>query len=301
MRPIITLLLLSGFLQAGELTKPDWNWYGGWQINSDSARITHTPGTWPKLIYARSFKADTVYRLRFLYLAPEGGLFCRTGKYTAKLSPQKEFAPVDFYFKTDNQGKAELCCFTSGESPVHAEVKDISIEEFDGKANAVHLDFNRDPGPLPTSFYRHVRWERDGSDKLGTLTVVPADDHVDGGKAMRLKLLAQNPPKRINAVSLPVPVIPGRRYRVGGWFKADRDGKAQVIVDGGWEKGLEHWVSFNNFTVSPSWQHRSFEIEVPKEEKIAQLKSGVLTLSIGMFCENCSELDVKEITWSYIR
>ena len=62
-------------------------------------------------------------------------------------------------------------------------------------------------------------------DKLGTLTVVSAADHIDGGKAMRLKWDSENPPERINAVSVPVPVIPGKVYRVGGWFKADHDGK----------------------------------------------------------------------------
>ena len=88
---------------------------------------------------------------------------------------------------------------------------------------------------------------------------------------------------------------------LGGWFKADHDGKAQIIVDGGWQKGLEHWVKFNNFTVSPEWQHRSFEIEVPTAEKIVQLQSGVLTLSIGLFCGGSRELDVKGITWEFVR
>ena len=142
---------------------------------------------------------------------------------------------------------------------------------------------------------------RAGGDKLGTLTVVSAADHIDGGKAMRLKWDSENPPERINAVSVPVPVIPGKVYRVGGWFKADHDGKAQIIVDGGWQKGLEHWVKFNNFTVSPEWQHRSFEIEVPTAEKIIQLKSGVLTLSIGLFCGGSHELDVKGISWESVR
>lgn len=301
MRFAVILFLLAGALQAEEIKRPAWNWYGGWKIKTESASIVHTPKTWPKLVRTVPLKADTLYQCSFSYLAPEGGLHCRGGKNSVALPAQKTFAPAKIYFKTDGDGKAELSWYTEGSLPYSAEVKDISVEAYDGEKHAVKLDFDNDPGPFPVAFSRHVRWMRNGGDELGTLTVVSAADHIDGGKAMRLKWDSENPPERINAVSMPVPVIPGKVYRVGGWFKADHDGKAQIIVDGGWQKGLEHWVKFNNFTVSPEWQHRSFEIEVPTAEKIVQLQSGVLTLSIGLFCGGSRELDVKGITWEFVR
>ena len=76
MRFAVILFLLVGTLQAEEIKRPAWNWYGGWKVKAESACIVHTPKTWPKLLRTVPLKADTLYQCSFSYLAPEGGLHC---------------------------------------------------------------------------------------------------------------------------------------------------------------------------------------------------------------------------------
>ena len=45
MRFAVILFLLAGALQAEEIKRPAWNWYGGWKIKTESASIVHTPKT----------------------------------------------------------------------------------------------------------------------------------------------------------------------------------------------------------------------------------------------------------------
>ncbi len=160
------------------------------------------------------------------------------------------------------------------------------------------FSFDGETGNKPSQFVKERRWEIGGDDAAGTIEIVRANDHANGGKALKLTKkngLSQFDRLRVNTRNLDFKA--GCSYRISGWFKADREGLAQIQLTSPWEKNRKQWFKPINFRVNKEWKRYSFEFKVPEATPDSTLSLGKLYLLFGFFQNSLNELYAKDIVW----
>ena len=160
------------------------------------------------------------------------------------------------------------------------------------------FSFDGETGPKPSQFVKERRWRIGGDDDAGTIEIVKAEDHANGGKALKLTKkngLATFDRLRVNTRNLNFKA--GTTYRISGWFKADREGLAQIQLTSPWAKDRKQWFKPIRFRVDQEWKRSSFEFKVPEATPDSTLSDGKLYLIFGFFQNSLNELYAKDIVW----
>lgn len=165
-------------------------------------------------------------------------------------------------------------------------------------AQKILFSFDKETGTEPTEFLREGRWVNGGGDAAGTMEIVKAHDHANGGKALKITRkngLANFSRLRVQTKNLNFK--PGITCRVSGWFKGDREGLAQIQLTSPWAKNKKQWYKPIDFRVGKEWRRYSFEFIVPEASANSTLTSGKLYLTFGLFQNSLKELYAKDILW----
>lgn len=160
------------------------------------------------------------------------------------------------------------------------------------------FSFDGETGTKPSQFVKERRWLIGGDDDAGTIEIVKAHDRANGGKALKLTKrngLAKFDRLRVNTRNLDFKA--GTTCHISGWFKADREGLAQIQLTSPWEKNRKQWFKPVSFRVDKEWKRYSFEFSVPEATPDSTLSLGKLYLVFGLFQNSLNELYAKDIIW----
>lgn len=169
---------------------------------------------------------------------------------------------------------------------------------FCANGQKIFFSFDKETGEKPSQFTKEQRWRLGGDDSAGTVTIVKAHDHANGGKALKItKKSGLANFNRLRVQTQNLKFKSGIIYRVSGWFKSDREGLAQLQLTSPWEKKRKQWFKPVNFRVDNNWKYYSFEFHVPEATPDSTLSEGKLYLLFGLFQNSLNELYAKDILW----
>ena len=149
----------------------------------------------------------------------------------------------------------------------------------------IFFSFDGETGEKPSQFRKERRWSIGGDDTAGTVQIIKALDHANGGKALKITR---------KSATCDVPIVcafkqkiwkfkAGTTYLVSGWFKGRSEGLAQIQLTSPWEKKRKQWFKPINFRVDKEWKRYSFEFKVPEATPDSTLSLGKLYLLFGLF------------------
>lgn len=162
----------------------------------------------------------------------------------------------------------------------------------------IFFSFDGETGEKPSQFRKERRWSIGGDDTAGTVQIIKALDHANGGKALKITRksgLATFDRLRVQTKDLEFKA--GTTYLVSGWFKGDREGLAQIQLTSPWEKKRKQWFKPINFRVDKEWKRYSFEFKVPEATPDSTLSLGKLYLLFGLFQNSLNEFYAKDLIW----
>ena len=102
-----------------------------------------------------------------------------------------------------------------------------------------------------------------------------AEDHIDGGKALRFR--PENG-KKAAIQSAAFPVLPGKEYQISLWLKASAAIPAAFFIDGWVPGGKKHWYRMKKIRLETGWQEYSIRFTAPEET----LYRGMMALKVEL-------------------
>ncbi len=182
-----------------------------------------------------------------------------------------------FYMPAD--GTARTAAFLECKAPASVMVRNIKFFPLSEKERvSVKVETAAD-----LTLQWRLLWRFRNSASL--LELVPAEDHIEGGFAVKL-----TPEKGVRAgvESVCLPVEENRNYRASVWLKADRELPVRFTADG-WVSGEKHFYRDRKVLATPEWQHYTFEFKTPE---LARYR-GVLRIQITP-AGDCNWLQIKD-------
>ncbi len=268
------LLLASGILFpataaetvfSSDFAAQKWNKAPAWTIEGDTAKATQIPGKWPALSYPISLDGNNFYRCTFQYRtsgptnASDKLLLHVHKKYNFAYPTATEWTTTSAYFYLVNSGKGDLTFQLEGKTPFQLQLRKITLEKLSANdLKKLRIDFKKDGGPMPSFFRKHF-WKN----TEGSLQVVPAEDHIEGGKAMRITAQAKSGKKQLSVYSLHLPLEPEKRYRLSLWAKADTQTPFSFYIDGYVSGQKKHWYKGTQTKLTPRWEKQIMEFSGP--------------------------------------
>ncbi len=242
-----------------------WNRAPAWTIEGETAKATQIPGKWPALSYPISLEGNNFYRCSFQYRtsgstdSSDKLLLHVHKKYHFSYPPVTEWTTSYAYFHAADSGKGDLTFQLEGKSPFQLQLRKIQVEKLSADdRKRIRVDFASDSGPMPAFFRKHF-WKN----AEGALQVVPAEDHIEGGKAMRITARAKTGKTQPSVYSLHLPLEPEKRYRLSLWAKADTQTPFSFYIDGYVGGQKKHWYKGTQTKLTPRWEKQSIEFSGP--------------------------------------
>ena len=273
LRKILLFLAMGTLFSAGgaeavftaDFAAQKWNRAPAWSIEGDTAKAAQVPGKWPALSHPISLKGNNFYRCSFQYRtsgqtnASDRFLLHVHKKYNFAYPPVTEWTATSAYFYLADSGKGDLTFQLEGKSPFHLQLRKIKVEKLSvDDLKKIRIDFRTDGGPMPAFFRKHL-WKN----AEGSLQVVPAECHIEGGKAMRITARATGKKTRLSVYSLPLPLEPEKRCRLSFWAKADTQTPLFFYIDGYVSGQKKHWYKGSQTKLTPRWEKQSMEFSTP--------------------------------------
>ena len=283
----------------------NWTVNTPWTINADKQAVLKYEGRkeYRKLATKFNLDANECYKLtiEFRYDSPgqKADLFGKLGSVLFNLPYVSDWGKCTVYLCTGAKGRYPFYITSRGKQAFSARIRSISIKKMMPQdLSKIVFSLDNDPGPEPIEFKKERRWIKGGNDSAGTVVLVKTMDHAKAGKAMKISRTGKLQGfDRLRIESVLVPVNPGGKYKMSGWFKSDDRGVAQVQVTSPWKHGMKQWYKKQNFRVGNQWVKQSFEFSIPEAKPDSSLKDGMIYLSVGLFVKSLNNLYVKDIIW----
>ena len=258
---------------SSDFSAQKWNRAPAWTIEGDTAKATQTPGKWPALSYPIPLEKNNFYRCSFQYRtsgstdSSDKLLLHVHKKYNFSYPPVTEWTTSYAYFHAADSGKGDLMFQLEGKSPFQLQIRKIQVEKLSADdRKRIRVDFASDNGPMPAFFRKHF-WKN----AEGSLQVVPAEDHIEGGKAMRITARAKTGKTQLSVYSLHLPLEPGKRYRLSLWAKADPQTPFSFYIDGYVSGQKKHWYKGTRTKLTARWEKQSMEFSGPAVAEYPQM------------------------------
>ncbi len=257
-----------------------WNKDSRWNFAEGTAWAVQTPGKWPALSTTVPLEADTFYELTFDYRTSdskdaEDKLICHCSANHFGFPPVTKWTQGKAYFYSDVKKDGKLIFQLEGKSAFRIELRNIALKKLaSSDLKQIKVDFEKDGGPMPAFFRKHA-WK----ETAGALEVVEADDHITGGKAMKISLRREKK-RGASVYSLPLPLEPEKKYRLSFWAKAGVRIPFQFGVDG-YIRGFRHWYKQQNVALETGWRKYALEFSGPVLAEFPGMAKRTAYLNLG--------------------
>lgn len=287
-----------------DFARQKWLTAPAWTIRGNTATATQEPGKWPAAATAVPLEADTFYECTFRYktsgpTAPDDEISLNLHtKYQFAYPPSADWTTAKAFFYSKEASKGNLTIRLSGKSPFRVEVKDIELKKLASTdLERIQIDFEQDGGPAPAFFRKH-----DWKNAAGRLELADAEDHVEGGKAMKIEYQAKAGTRTGLAVySHVLPVEPEKKYRLSFWGKAETQTPLSFGVDGYVHGQSKHWYAHRQIGLSSQWKKYSLEFTGPSLAVHPQMEKRTAYLNFSFpATENSNALFLKSVTLEQI-
>lgn len=277
---ILTATAAETVLNAG-FSPQKWSKASEWNFTNDSALAVQTPGKYPWLSTAVPLEADTFYELTFDYRtsgakASGDALLCHCSGNHFQFPPVTGWTQGKGYFYNGEKKNEKLLFQLTGKSAYHLKLRNVVLKKLaPSDLKQIKVDFERDGGPMPFFFRKHF-WK----EAAGALEIVEADDHITGGKAMKITL--QREKKWVATVySFPLPLEPKKKYRLSLWAKAGVRVPFQLGIDG-YVRGFRHWYKQKTIALETGWRKYTLEFSGPELAEFPGMAKRTAYLSFGV-------------------
>ncbi len=282
----LAALLGAGTLHAAaavfnaDFSDPKWQHSTAWKLSGDAATGRQQPNGYPFIGYRLQFAENTDYKISFQYRcsnfeSPENRLVLSVGdRQEAAFPCEKENSLAVAYVRLEKPAdrfKLQL----QGPEAFQVELKELCIVSLDDRdLSKIAVDFDTDGGAVP-SFFRKHDWSNPGR-----LAVVPAEEHIEGGRAMRVEPGTDK--GNYPVYSLPLPMKPEKKYKLAFWGRAEKATGIRLGMDGYLNGQTRHWYKTEAFRLDPEWREYSMVFDSPNLNEFPHMSKGNAYLNIGV-------------------
>ena len=257
--------------------------YGSIQLNSKK-------GAWCALQKKVALKKG-YYRISFDHNAPAGVVMKINASLTSKKDFGREYADLAAdgsnhtlagYIFLPEDDTLKINIFADGNGNI--DVRNIRLEPFAAGDLTLEISDKASPFWGPQWAYRNTKY------KFG---YVDADDHIDGGKALRIR---PEGGKAAIFQSFHFPVLPGKNYEMTFWLKASADVRAVLHVDG-WVngEGVRHWYKTAGVRLGKEWQEFKLAFTSPEDNCYRGMMCLKIALPDGAEFVDLKQCELKEV------
>ena len=290
---VLTVLAAETVLNAG-FSAQKWSKASEWNFTNDSAQAVQTPGKYPGLSTAVPLEADAFYELTFDYRTsgakdPGDALLCHCSGNGFRFPPVTGWTQGKGYFHNGEKKNGKLLFQLTGKSAYRLELRNVVLKKLaPSDLKRIPVDFEKDGGPMPAFFRKH-----DWNGVTGSLEVVEAEDHISGGKAMKVSLRSGE--KRNAAVySLVLPLEPEKKYSLSFWAKARTQTSLRFGIDG-YIRGYRHWYRQRTVSVEAGWRKYALEFSGPSLAEFPGMAKRTAYLNFGLSAQEENTVLIKDI------
>lgn len=256
----------SSAVSGASVLKPGGGWKtvspGVYEIRYDGKRTAHLSGSAP-------VRPDSYYRLRWI-ASSENADCLKTGvmirlnggePFYIGWNPAAAKAPRSVSFHSGSSDKVDFSLYLPRTGSGVLRVEQVCLERLSNDDLRKNLfpnhDFESD-GRLPGD------WMRDWKQKEAVSFVVPASGFYAGKRSLALCQKEGAVEAGIN--SAPLPVLPGKTYRLAFWAKSEGPVKLSAVFDlPNYGKKWKHFQKRKTFLLTPDWKRYSFEVTLPED------------------------------------
>lgn len=283
----IALLALSAAFTAAaaeQIELPElrkWNRTQEWKISEGTATADNLEKRWSNLMLKKQFP-EGVYRLSYSTAlhgkSLKDQLFVQFGTFkqnvTFSQTAGNAAGTVSSYFYAPASDVEQIMRFQLfGTSGFRAQISNIRLEKLsEDDLRKITVDFNSETGNTPLFFHTYS-W------KDGDVAVVDAEDHIDGGKAMRVTAGAVQ--KKYSVISSYLPVSFGKKYRLTFSAKSP-DSAALTFGPNTYVPGQRNWKKLEKFALTPEWKEYTVEFASPDLNLYPHMKSRTFFLDLSL-------------------
>lgn len=246
--------------------KPSGGWEtvspGKYEIRYDGERVSHLNGSAP-------VQPGSYYRLHWIAssesadsLAP--GVMIRPGDgetFYSGWNHSSAKAPRSVCFYSGDSDRVAFSLYLPRKGSGTLRVEQVRLERLDDDALRKNLFWNHDfesDDRLPGD------WMKDWKQKTPVAFVVPSADFFAGKQSLALCQKEGAADAGIN--SGPLPVLPGKTYRMTYWAKSEGPVKLSATFDlPNYGKKWKHFQKRNTFLLTAEWKRYSFKVTLPED------------------------------------
>lgn len=262
-----------------DFNDPAWQRNGGWKLSGKVASARQQPNTYPTLVRRLALAADTYYKISFEYRctdfsSSDSRLVLFAGDRETVFACAKTDTLAVAYVRLEKPADL-LKLQLQGPDAFGVEIKNFIAESLsESDLQKITVDFNADGGPAP-SFWRKQNWPGPGE-----LTVVGAEEHIEGGRALRVAPGADK--GNFGVYSNLLPLQPGKKYKLSFWGRATQPTGIRLGLDGYLAGQAKHWHKLGAFQLTPEWQVYSMLFDSPDLKEYPYMAKGTAYFNLGI-------------------
>ena len=268
--------VLKGNLNQQKLSKAQT-----WKVEGNTATGVQIPKKWPSILLTLDLEENTFYRISYEYQLQDGtekdSFNVKIGgKMILRHIANAGWSKTAGYFYNEKAGKQKMQIYLEGPTAFRASFRDLKIEKLAlEEVKTITADFNADAGPNPSFFYKHSP-----KSDAWKLEIVPAEDFVDEGKALKVTNTAEN--KGCNVRSYDLPLELNKNYRLTFWAKAKKPVAVTVCVDGYLRGAKKHFYRSSKYQLAEEWKQYTLEFKSPTEEEHPEMAKHTVCLVLSL-------------------
>lgn len=252
-----------------------------WKVEGNTATGVQIPNKWPSILLTLDLEGNTFYRISYEYQLQEGtekdSFNVKIGgKMILRQIANSEWTKTAGYFYNEKAGKQKMQIYLEGPTAFRASFRDLKIEKLaPEEVKTITADFNADAGPNPSFFYKHSP-----KSDAWKLEIVPAEDFVDEGKALKVTNTAED--KGCNVRSHQLPLELNKNYRLTFWAKAKKPVAVTVCVDGYLRGAKKHFYRAAKYQLAEEWKQYMLDFKSPTEGEHPEMAKHTVCLVLSL-------------------
>ena len=268
--------VLKGDLDQQKMSKGQ-----SWKVEGNTATGVQIPKKWPSILLSPDLEGNTFYRISYEYQLRNG---TEKDSFNVKIGGDlilRHIANAGWsktigYFYNEEAGKKKMQMYLEGPTEFHASFRDLKIEKLSPEeVKKITVDFNADAGPNPAFFYKHSP-----KSDAWKLELVPAEDFVDEGNALKVTNTAENAGCHARSHKLPIEL--DRNYQLTFWAKTKKPVTVSVRVDGYVRGTKKHYYRSAKYPLTEEWKQFTLEFKSPTEEEYPQMRKRTVCIVLNL-------------------
>ena len=252
-----------------------------WKVDGNTASGVQEPNRWPSIYLTLDLEGNTFYRISYEYQIQDGtkkdSLNVNVGKKNIlQHIANAGWSKASGYFYNAEAGKPTMQFCMQGPTAFRASFRDLKVEKLSPEnLKKITIDFNENAGPEPAFFYKHSP-----NSDAWKLEIVPAEDFIDGGKALRITNTSEK--AGCNTFSYLLPVELTKDYKLTFWAKAAKPLTASVTADGYIRGAKKHFYRSAKYQLTTEWKQYTHDFKTPTEEEHPQMAKRTLRIVLSL-------------------